>query len=102
MSKRQQTTPQPISKLATEYSLKQATGKWYLKWRGGYRIVHIECNRHYPHIENQATGKTRPCSVKDVVYEPPVELWNVDPIFGRAGKFIYHPTNLSTISLNTT
>ena len=36
-------------------------GKWDLKWRPGYRIVHIECNWHYLHIENQATGKTRSC-----------------------------------------
>ena len=31
--------------------------KWDLKWRPVYRIVHIECNRHFIHIENQATGK---------------------------------------------
>ena len=76
-------------------------GKWDLKWRAGYRNVYIECNGHYLHIENQAAGKTRPCSVKDVVHEPPVELWNVDTMFGRAQKFIYHPTNLPTIPLNT-
>ena len=28
-----------------------------LKWRPGYRIVFIECNGHFIHIENQATGK---------------------------------------------
>ena len=32
-------------------------GKWDLKWRPRYRIVCIECNRHFIHIENQATGK---------------------------------------------
>ena len=32
-------------------------GKWGLKWRPGYRIVHIEHNGHYLHIGNQATGK---------------------------------------------
>ena len=52
--------------------------KWHLKWKGGYRIVHIGCNGHYIHTKNQVTGKTRPCNVKDVVHEPPVELWNVD------------------------
>ena len=31
--------------------------KWDLKWRPGYRIVQIECNRHFLHIESQATGK---------------------------------------------
>ena len=32
--------------------------KWDLKWRPSYRIVLIECNGHFIHIENQATGKT--------------------------------------------
>ena len=32
-------------------------GKWDLKWRPGYRIVCIECNRHFIHIKNKATGK---------------------------------------------
>ena len=31
--------------------------KWDLKWRPSYQIVRIECNRHFIHIENQATGK---------------------------------------------
>ena len=75
--------------------------KWDLKWRPGYRIVWIECdNGHFLHIENQATGKTRSCNVKDVVLEPPVELWNIDTQFGWARKFINHPANLPTISLH--
>ena len=85
-----------------EYTLKKKQpGKWDLKWKAGYRIVCIECNGHYLHIENQATGKSRPCNVKDIVHECPVELWNVDTKFGRAGKFINHPANLPTIPLNT-
>ena len=44
----------------------------------GYRIVCAEHNGHYVYIENQATGKTRFCNVKDIVHELPVELWNVD------------------------
>ena len=75
-------------------------GKWDLKWRPGYRIVHIGFDEHYLHIENQATGKTRFCNVKDVVLEPPVELWNINTQFGRAGKYINHPTNLPTITLS--
>ena len=35
-------------------------GTWDLKWKAGYRIVHIEHYRHCLHIENQATGQTRP------------------------------------------
>ena len=78
------------------------SGKWDLQWRTGYRIVSIECGGHYLLIENQATGKTRPYNVKDVVYEPLVDLWNIDTIFGRAEKIINHPANLPTIPLNTT
>ena len=51
------------------------------------------------HIKNQATGKTRSCNVKDIGLESPVELWNIDTQFGRAWKFINHPTKLPTIML---
>ena len=74
--------------------------KWSLKWRPGYRIVWIEHNGYFLHIENQATGKVQSCNVKDIVLEPPVEFWNIDTHFGRAGKFINHPANLPTISLH--
>ena len=60
------------------YFKNKQPGKWDLKWRPGYRIVHIEYSGHYLHIDNQATGKTSPCNVKDVVLKPPVELWNID------------------------
>ena len=73
-----------------------------LEWRAVYRIVHLECSGHYLHIENQATGKTRPCNMKDVVHEPQVHLWNSDTMSGRAGKFINPPTNLPPVPLNTT
>ena len=39
------------------YFKNKQPGKWDLKWRPGYRIVHIECNGHFICIENQATGK---------------------------------------------
>ena len=39
------------------YFKNKQPGKCDLKWRPGYRIVFIECNRHFIHIENQATGK---------------------------------------------
>ena len=32
-------------------------GKWDLKWRPRYRIVQMECNGHFMHIESQTTGK---------------------------------------------
>ena len=74
-------------------------GKWYLKWRPGYRIVCIEHDWHYLHIKNQAMGKTRSYSVKDIVHEPPIEFWNINTQFGRVGKYINHPANLPTITL---
>ena len=48
--------------------------KWDLKWQPGYRIVWIECDGQFLHIENQATRKVQSCNVKDVVLEPPVEF----------------------------
>ena len=50
-------------------------------------------------MSHQATGKTRSCNVKGVVLKPPVELWNIDTKFGRAGRYINHPVNLPTITL---
>ena len=39
------------------YFKNKQPSKWDLKWRPGYRIVCIECNRHFLHIENQATSE---------------------------------------------
>ena len=39
------------------YFKNKQPGKWDLKWRPRYRIVQIEHNRHFLHIENQAIGK---------------------------------------------
>ena len=75
--------------------------KWDMNWKAGYRIVRIEHNGHYLYLENQATGKTRPCNIKDVIHKLLVELWNADKTFGRAGKLINHPAGLPTITLNT-
>ena len=86
---------------ARVYFKNKQPGKWDLKWRARYRIVDIKHDRHYLHIKSQATGKTQSCNVKDVVHKPPVELWNIDTQFSRAGKFINHPANLPTIPLST-
>ena len=75
------------------YFKNKQPGKWDFKWRPGYKIVWIECDGHFLHIENQATGKIQSCYVKDIVLEPPVEVWSIDTQFGRVGKFINHPTN---------
>ena len=76
--------------------------KWDLKWRPGYRIVHIECIGHFIHIENQATGKIQSCNVKDIILELSIEFWNIDTQFGRASHYINHPANLPTILLADT
>ena len=78
----------------------QTTQQMDLKWRPEYRIVHIEHDRHFLHIENQATRKVCSCNVKDVILEPCIEFWNIDTQFGRAGRYINHPANLPTIKLN--
>ena len=83
------------------YFKNKTPGKCDLKWRAGYRIVWIECKGCYLHIENQATGKIRSCNVKDIVLEPIHELWNVNPEFGRASKFINHPNNLPDFTPDT-
>ena len=83
------------------YFKNKQPGNWDLKWRPGYWIAHIEHDRHYLHIENQATGKPRVCNVKDIVHEPPVEFWNIDIQFGRVRKYLNHPANLPT-SCSTT
>ena len=82
------------------YFKNKQPSKWDLKWRPGYRIVQIEHDGHFLHIENQATGKVRSCNVKDVVLELPVKFWNIDTQFDRARKYINHPANLPTISLH--
>ena len=35
------------------YFKNKQPGKWDLKWRPRYRIVRIECDGHFIHIENQ-------------------------------------------------
>ena len=83
------------------YFKNKTPGKWDLKLRAGYRIIQIECKGHYLHIENQATGKIRSCNVKDIVLGPISELWNVNPEFGRASKFINCPNNLPDFTPDT-
>ena len=35
----------------------------------------------------------------DIILEPPIEFWNIDTQFGRAGRYINHPAILPTIKL---
>ena len=77
------------------YFKKKKLGKWDRKWRPGYRIVCIEHNGYYLHIENWTTGKMRSCNVKDIILEPPVQFWNFNTPFVTAGKYINHPAELA-------
>ena len=74
-------TPPNVKVSDRVYFTNRQPGKWDLKWK--------------------VTGKTRTCNVKDIVHEPPLELWNVDTMFGRARKFINHSANLPTVPLNS-
>ena len=56
------------------YFKKKQPGKLDLKWRPGYRMVCIEHDRHFIHIENQATEKMRSCNFPDIILEPPIEF----------------------------
>ena len=84
-------------KVAYRVFFKKSTWQMGSKMEADYRIVCTECNRHYLHIENQATGKTSSCNINSVIHKLPVKLYNVDTTFGRAGKFINHPANLPTL-----
>ena len=70
------------------YFKNKQPGKWDLKWRPDYRIFCLECDGHFIHTENQATGKIQSCNVTDTILEPPVEFWNVDIQFSRTGHYI--------------
>ena len=94
--RKKQTERYPLFKIGDRvYFKNKQPGKWDLKWRPGYQVVHIKCDGHCIHIENQATGKTRSCNVKDIVLEPPVELWNIDMQFGRGRKIHEPPCKLA-------
>ena len=81
------------------YFKNKQPGKWDLKLRPRYTIVHIEHDGHFIHIENQATGKILSCNVSDIILEPPIKILNIETQFGRAGRYINHPVNLPTIKL---
>ena len=56
------------------YFKNKQPGKWDLKWRPGYRIVCLEHDGHYLHIENHSARKMRSCNIKDIVLEPPMDI----------------------------
>ena len=61
------------------YFKNKQPGKWDLKWRPGCWIVCIECNGHFIHIENQATGETQSCNVTDIILELPSSFGTLTP-----------------------
>ena len=95
-------TQKTLTRDKPAYFINKQPRKWDLKWRPGYRIVCIEHNRHFIHIENQATGKICSCNVSEIILEPPVEFWNINTQFGRSSHYINHPANLPTIHLMDT
>ena len=64
------------------YFKSKQPSKWDIKWRPGHRIVYIEHDRYF------------------IILEPPIDFWNIDTQFGRAGRYISYPANLPTINLN--
>ena len=62
--------------------------------------IRIRGRMNFLRIENQATWKVCSCNMKDIILEPPIEFWNIDTQFGRAGRYINHPANLPIITLN--
>ena len=40
--------------------------------------------------------------VTDIILEPPIEFWDVNTQFGRAGRYVNHYANLPTIKLMDT
>ena len=84
------------------YFKNKQPSKWDLKWGPRYKIFHIEHDGHFIHIENQAMGKMRSCNVTDIILEPPIEFWDVNTQFSRAGRYVNHPANLPTIKLMDT
>ena len=91
----------PAFKLGDRVYFKyQQPGEWDPKLRPRYRILCIEHDGHYLHIKIQATGKTRSYNIKDIIFKPPIEFWNINMKFGRAGKYIIHPANLPTSMFN--
>ena len=81
------------------YFKNKQSGKWDLKWRPRYSIVHIEHDGHFIHVKNQATEKIQFCNVTDIILELPIEFWDVDTQFSTAGRYINRPANLPTIKL---
>ena len=50
------------------YFKNKQPGKWDLKWRPRYQIVHIECNGHFIHIENQDYRKNMIPATSQILY----------------------------------
>ena len=38
----------------------------------------------------------------DIILEPPIEFWNIETQFSRAGRYLNHPTILPPIKLMDT
>ena len=74
LQKTMEQTPPSFKTGDRVYFKNKQPGKWDLKWRPGYRIVHIECDGHFLNIENQAIGKVHSCNVKDIILKLSIEF----------------------------
>ena len=79
------------------YFKNRQPGKWDLKWRSGYWIVHIECDGHYLHIKNQATGKTRSCNIKD--WHAVWQNWKIHQASHKFANFHTHQLKMKALLL---
>ena len=82
------------------YFKNKQPGKWDLKWRPGYRIVQIEHDWHFLHINKPSYWKNLVLQWEGCSILTFFEFWNIDTQFDRAGKHINHPVNLPTITVN--
>ena len=82
------------------YFKNKQPSKWDLKWRPGYRIVQIEHDRHFLHIENQKSmipeceGCSSWTSYRLLEYRYPI--WQSWKICQPSHKFTYYISSLLT------
>ena len=84
------------------YFKNKQPGKWDLKGDPDIELSALSATDISYILKTKPLEKIQSCSVTDIILEPPIEFWNVDTQFGRAGRDIYHPTNLPTIKLMDT
>lgn len=81
--------------------LKHNKTKLELKWEPGYRIIKLPTPLTAV-VEDQLTGKSKRCNVRDLKVKHPAEDWELKAEnIGRAARYVNHPDNLPDIDLTT-